>query len=368
MLGETPLFLAALSKAPASSRAFSSPTFGARQLEQPVEMGRRSPSGLRHPSRVLTPLQPGFAEAPSRLVPGNTSIALDAIGQPFATATDATFTLILRSGEGLVKPSSELTPHRVEASGHSNHPAFTCIGCLLVHAGSRHTLSRQRFLRRRCHKRLCLRRWRRPSCRAEPQLGFSFPFQPNILESIRNLLWHVPMWFAMFFVMGIGFVASLAQLRTGKVNWDHRAEAAVRTGLVFGLLGLATGSLWARWTWGAWWVSDPQLNGALVTVLLYSGYMVLRAAMAEDERTGRIAAVYNVFAFVMLVILLMVLPRYTESLHPGKDGNPGFNSYDLDNSLRAVFYPAVIGWGALCYWMYTLRLRMNRLEHHLLTR
>ena len=54
---------------------------------------------------------------------------------------------------------------------------------------------------------------------------------------------------------------------------------------------------------------------------------------------GRLAAVHNVFAFVMLVILLMVLPRYTESLHPGKDGNPGFNSYDLDNSLRAVFYP-----------------------------
>ena len=90
--------------------------------------------------------------------------------------------------------------------------------------------------------------------------------------------------------------------------------------------------------------------------------------MGEDERVGRITAVYNVFAFVMLVILLMVLPRYTESLHPGKDGNPGFNSYDLDNSLRAVFYPAVIGWGALCYWMYTLRLRMNRLEYRLLNK
>ena len=201
-----------------------------------------------------------------------------------------------------------------------------------------------------------------------PQLGFSFPYQPNIIESIRNLLWRVPMWFAMFFVMGIGFVASLGQLRTGAVRWDHRAEAAVRTGLVFGLLGLATGSLWARWTWGAWWVSDPQLNGALVTVLLYTGYLILRAAMGDDERVGRLAAVYNVFAFVMLVILLMVLPRYTESLHPGKDGNPGFNSYDLDNSLRAVFYPAVIGWGALCYWMYTLRLRMNRIEHRLLTK
>jgi heme exporter protein C len=201
-----------------------------------------------------------------------------------------------------------------------------------------------------------------------PQLGFSFPYQPNIMESIRNLLWHVPMWFAMFFIMGLGFVASLAQLRSGAVLWDLRAEAAVRTGITFGLLGLATGSLWARWTWGAWWVSDPQLNGALITVLLYSGYLILRAAMGEDDRVGRLAAVYNVFAFVMLVILLMVLPRYTESLHPGKDGNPGFNKYDLDNSLRAVFYPAVIGWGALCYWMYTLRLRMNRIAHSLLSR
>ena len=60
--------------------------------------------------------------------------------------------------------------------------------------------------------------------RAAPQLGFSFPYQPNIMESIRNLLWHVPMWFAMFFVMGIGFVASLMQLRTGPHRIGTTAE------------------------------------------------------------------------------------------------------------------------------------------------
>ncbi|MAC16900.1 MAG: hypothetical protein CMC97_01175 [Flavobacteriales bacterium] len=321
-----------------------------------------------------TPLQPGFVQAsPSRLAPGIATIALDAIGQPFATATDAheAFTLILRSGEGLIQTElTGLTPHRVEAKVAipATLPSPALDAFLFTPEAGTLFLGNAFFVEDAANGSLPAEVVAAPPAEQEPQLGFSFPFQPNILESVRNLLWHVPMWFAMFFVMGIGFVASLAQLRTGKVNWDHRAEAAVRTGLVFGLLGLATGSLWARWTWGAWWVSDPQLNGALVTVLLYSGYMVLRAAMVEDERAGRIAAVYNVFAFVMLVILLMVLPRYTESLHPGKDGNPGFNSYDLDNSLRAVFYPAVIGWGALCYWMYTLRLRMNRLEHHLLTR
>lgn len=321
-----------------------------------------------------TPLQPGLVTAtPSQLKVGNQIVTFNAVGQPFATtdASPSEFVVVLRSGTQLLKTETEnVLPHEITAA--VNVPDILPSRALdaFVFTPSAGTL----FLGNACFVEEAAKGDIPASFTAEnpdalpPQLGFSFPFQPNIMESIRNLLWHVPMWFAMFFIMGLGFVASLAQLRTGKVNWDLRAEAAVRTGILFGLLGLATGSLWARWTWGAWWVSDPQLNGALVTVLLYSGYLILRAAMGDDDRVGRLAAVYNVFAFVMLVILLMVLPRYTESLHPGKDGNPGFNKYDLDNSLRAVFYPAVIGWGALCYWIYTLRLRMNRIAYSLLSR
>jgi len=321
-----------------------------------------------------TPLQPGLVEAsPSRLAPGHATMKLTAVGQPFAQegATVEGFTLVLRSGKDLI--ATQLTavgPHGVTATAliPDQVPSPALDAFLFTPQSGTLFLGNALFVEGAGVGPVPASFASTAPEEVEPQLGFSFPYQPNIIESIRNLLWHVPMWFAMFFVMGIGFVASLGQLRTGEVRWDHRAEAAVRTGLVFGLLGLATGSLWARWTWGAWWVSDPQLNGALVTVLLYTGYLILRAAMGDDERVGRLSAVYNVFAFVMLVILLMVLPRYTESLHPGKDGNPGFNSYDLDNSLRAVFYPAVIGWGALCYWMYTLRLRMNRVQHRLLTK
>ena len=320
-----------------------------------------------------TPLQPGLVEAePNSLSAGTQDISFVAVGQPFLRPGEGmeAFELILKSGTALLK--TELTSveaHRVSATIEvpTTLPSPALDAYLFTPSAGTLFLGNAFFVEDAEKGPLPSHLTASIPQESEPHLGFSFPYQPNIMESIRNLLWHVPMWFAMFFVMGIGFVASLAQLRTGKVNWDHRAEAAVRTGLVFGILGLITGSLWARWTWGAWWVSDPQLNGALVTVLLYSGYMILRAAMGDDDRVGRLSAVYNVFAFVMLVILLMVLPRYTESLHPGKDGNPGFNSYDLDNSLRAVFYPAVIGWGALCYWIYTLRLRMNRIEYRLLT-
>ena len=200
----------------------------------------------------------------------------------------------------------------------------------------------------------------------EADLPFHFPYQPRILESIRNLMLHVPMWFTMFVLMGIAFVASIKQLASARATEeDEKAESAVRVGLLLGYLGLVTGSVWARFTWGAWWVDDPQLNGALVTVLVYSGYMVLRNSLESAALRARLSAVYNLFAFVILIILLMVLPRFTESLHPGKGGNPGFNSYDLDSALRAAFYPAVIGWILIGLWMHRINMRMIRLNKKL---
>jgi heme exporter protein C len=58
----------------------------------------------------------------------------------------------------------------------------------------------------------------------------------------------------------------------------------------------------------------------------------------------------------------MVMPRFAEGLHPGKSGNPAFSSYDLDSSLRTVFYPAVLGYILLGYWIYSLNLRIRTLE------
>ena len=199
------------------------------------------------------------------------------------------------------------------------------------------------------------------------QLGFHFPFQPQIFETIRNLMLHVPMWFTMFFLMGISFAQSIRHLGAKTLGLaDERAVTSAQTGLFFGIIGLVTGSLWARFTWGDWWVaSDPQLNGALVTVLVYAGYLVLRAAVDDPVLRARISAVFNLFAFVLLIILLMIFPRFNESLHPGKGGNPGFNTYDLDSSLRAVFYPAVIGWILLGMGMYRLRLRMESLSRRI---
>lgn len=192
-----------------------------------------------------------------------------------------------------------------------------------------------------------------------------FPFQTILYESIRNLCWHVPMWFTMFLLMLISAVNALGYLMRGEQRFDDRSAEGVNVGLLFCLLGLITGSFWARFTWGDWWVDDPQLNGAMVTFMIYVAYVILRNSIDDDQKRARIAAVYNLFAVVMLVVLLMILPRFTESLHPGKSGNPAFSQYDLDDTLRWVFYPAVLGWMLLSLWMFNLRVRMVRVARQL---
>ncbi len=187
--------------------------------------------------------------------------------------------------------------------------------------------------------------------------GFAFPSRKILYESIRNLFYHVPMWFAMIGVMALSFMGSIRYLSAPSGNRDLFAVESVKVGLLFAVLGLLTGSLWARFTWGAWWVSDPKLNGAAVSVLIYLAYLVLRNAVEEAQLRGKVAAVYNIFAFCLLIVFLLILPRTTDSLHPGSGGNPAFSRYDLDNNMRLVFYPAVIGWFLIGVWITRLRVR-----------
>jgi heme exporter protein C len=207
----------------------------------------------------------------------------------------------------------------------------------------------------------------------EKYVGSSFPNLPILNETIRNLMWHVPMWFTMFFIMILSFSNSLKLLNLKEspnrlenmLKLDMRSTLLNEVGVLFCVLGLLTGSLWARYTWGDWWTNDPQLNGALVVFLVYSGYFILRASIDDEDKRARISAVFNIFAFVLMFILLMIMPRFAAGLHPGKSGNPAFSQYDLDSTLRAVFYPAVFGWICLGYWLYSVRIRAKRIKEEL---
>lgn len=193
--------------------------------------------------------------------------------------------------------------------------------------------------------------------------GFLIPVPPLAIlhETIRNLFFHVTMWFGMIILLLISLIYSVRYLRNSKQQDDIVAEESARTGILFGILGLITGSIWAKFTWGAWWVTDAKLNGAAATMLIYFAYLLLRSSMDDEHKRARISAVYSIFAYTLMIVFIGVMPRMTDSLHPGNGGNPGFGNYDLDNTMKIVFYPAVIGWTLIGVWITNLRIRLRKL-------
>lgn len=181
-------------------------------------------------------------------------------------------------------------------------------------------------------------------------------------ETIRNLYFHVTMWFGMLIIFTVSVVYSVKYLNHPHTRYDIIASEAARVGILFGTLGLITGSIWARFTWGEFWSNDPKELCAAIAWLIYLAYFVLRNSFTDLDKRAKVAAVYNIFAFVLLIPILFVIPRMTDSLHPGNGGNPGFNTYDLDNDLRKVFYPAIIGWSLLGVWLLDLRVRLKKIE------
>ena len=193
---------------------------------------------------------------------------------------------------------------------------------------------------------------------------FEVPHLPILHESIRNLYFHVPMWFTMIILYSVSVIFSIRYLSSGNENHDLIAVEFVNVGVIFGFFGLITGMIWANFTWGEPWPDDPKLNSSAISTLMYLAYLVLRNSLEEEQKRAKISAIYNIFAFPIMVVLLFVLPRLTDSLHPGNGGNPGFGSYeDLDSNMRLVFYPASLGWILIGVWVATLRYRIRIIEN-----
>jgi heme exporter protein C len=188
------------------------------------------------------------------------------------------------------------------------------------------------------------------------------PRLPILNETIRALHFHVTMWFGMILMLIVAVVYSVKFLRSNDLKHDDIALEFTNAAILFGVLGIVTGMLWAKFTWGDYWSGDPKQNASAIGLLMYFAYLILRNSLTDVHQRARIGAVYNIFAFAAFIPLIFVLPRLTDSLHPGNGGNPGFNAYDLDSKLRMVFYPAIIAWTLLGTWISTIRVRLRRIE------
>lgn len=192
----------------------------------------------------------------------------------------------------------------------------------------------------------------------------NIPEKPIIRQTIRNYFFHPPMWLVMMTNFTISVVYSIKYLGSGNLKFDLIGKEFANTGLLFGVMGLCTGMFWAKYTWGAYWTGDPKLTGAMIGMLIYSAYLVLRGSLQSDyDKRAKISAVYNIFAYALLFPTLFIIPRMTDSLHPGGSGNPVLNPNDVNSKMFKIFWMVAFpAWLLISFWITSLKIRIENLK------
>ncbi len=191
-------------------------------------------------------------------------------------------------------------------------------------------------------------------------LGFAAPEDYQQGDTVRMMFIHVPAsWLALFVYLCLG-VASFLSLVFRHALADAAAKAAAPLGAVFTALALITGSLWGKPMWGTWWVWDARLTSVLVLFLFYLGYIALRAAMDDETKGGRAAAILALVGLINLPIVKFSVDWWN-SLHQGAsvfraEGPAMTNDYLIPLLLMGLGYMAAFG----SLWLVRIRAEVWR--------
>ena len=165
---------------------------------------------------------------------------------------------------------------------------------------------------------------------------------------------HVPLAIVALGGFVAGGVMAIAHLRTGDRRWDLRSYVAIHLSLILGLGVLATGAIWAKASWGHWWVWDePTLVSFLIVFLLYATYQPLRFSIEDPERQARYASVFAITAGAFVPLNFLAV-RLAQSLtHPRVLSATGGS---MPGSMRLTFLVSLAAMALLfaTLWKYEL--------------
>jgi heme exporter protein C len=177
----------------------------------------------------------------------------------------------------------------------------------------------------------------------------------------RNLFFHVPAWATCFTMYFVGGLASIGYLVKRNAAFDSLAVSAIEVGLAFTLVGLATGSIWARIIWGIWWTWDARLTWALITCLIYTGYLMLRRSVDDPTARARIAAVFSTFGFVSILITYKSI-EWWRTQHPGPVLSFRTGGGTIDPAMESAVYGNIGALLLLASVMVAVRMRQEDLQ------
>jgi heme exporter protein C len=179
---------------------------------------------------------------------------------------------------------------------------------------------------------------------------------------------HVPLAIVSLVGYCLGGIFGIGYLRTGKRVWDMRSYCAIHMSLIFSVGGIIAGSIWAKASWGHWWLwSEPTLVSYLIVILLFCTYQPLRFSIEDPERQARYAAVFSVVAGAFVPINFIVVRLSVAYVHPrilNLDGGA------LPGSMKLTFYVSLLGIALLFATLmkYEMAAKETRIETRRLRR
>lgn len=153
----------------------------------------------------------------------------------------------------------------------------------------------------------------------------------------RILFFHVPAAITgmIGYFVALGF--SIWYLASGNLRYDSLSASVVEVSLVFSIVNIITGSIWARVIWGIWWTWDARLTSALVCVLIFAGYVMLRRAIDEPTQRARLSAALCIFGCVDVVIVWKSI-EWFRTQHPGPVLSIRTGGGNMDPAMERMLY------------------------------
>jgi heme exporter protein C len=151
---------------------------------------------------------------------------------------------------------------------------------------------------------------------------------------------HVPMAIIALGGFVFGGICAVQHLRTGEARCDLRSYVAIHISIILGVGVLLTGAIWAKASWGHWWVWDePTLVSFLIIFLLYATYTPLRFSIEDREKQARYASVFAITAGAFVPLNFMAVRAATALVHPRTFDSAG----NLPGAMRTAFLVCLVG-------------------------
>ena len=190
---------------------------------------------------------------------------------------------------------------------------------------------------------------------------FWAPTDANLGASQRILYFHVPVAVLGLLSIVVVAAASAAHLITRREEWDSLAYSAAEVGVLLTSLGIVTGAMWAKPTWGIWWTWDPKLTLTLVLWFIYVGYLMLRAYGPKGSQGARYGAVVALIGAIDAPIVYYAANLW-RTTHPTLVVGPAADSGAMDSRMAAVLLASAVTFVLLYVYTLVERYALRRTE------